>query len=48
MEDLAKILGDTVAVIQKNYAWINSRQSVVNVQRSAADRRANLMKNRRT
>ena len=47
MEDLAKILGDTVAVLQKNYAWINARQSVVNVQRSAAARRTDIMKNRR-
>lgn len=44
MEDLAKILGDTVAVVQRNYAWINSKQSVENVQRDVAQRRAMIAK----
>lgn len=44
MEDLAKILGDTVAVVQRNYAWINSKQSVENVQRDVAQRRTMIAK----
>jgi integrase len=46
MEDLAKILGDTVAVVQRNYAWINAKQSVLNVQQDVARRRAEILKAR--
>lgn len=46
VEDLAKILGDTVAVVQRNYAWINAKQSVLNVQRDTARRRADILKAR--
>ncbi len=46
MEDLAKILGDTVAVVQRNYAWINAKQSVLNVQKDTARRRAEILKAR--
>jgi integrase len=46
MEDLAKILGDTVAVVQRNYAWINAKQSVLNVQQDTARRRAEILRGR--
>ncbi|WP_243614604.1 hypothetical protein [Shimia aestuarii] len=46
MEDLAKILGDSVAVVQRNYAWINAKQSVLNVQRDTARRRAKILQER--
>lgn len=46
IEDLAKILGDTVAVVQRNYAWINAKKSVQNVQKDAAKRRAEILKTR--
>ncbi|WP_272007038.1 hypothetical protein [Roseovarius sp. ZX-A-9] len=46
MEDLAKVLGDTVAVVQRNYAWVNAKQSVLNVQRDTARRRAEILKAR--
>jgi hypothetical protein len=40
MEDLAKIMGDTVGTLQRFYAWINSKASVANVQKDIARRRA--------
>jgi integrase len=40
IEDLAKIMGDTVAVLRKSYAWINGAASVVAVQKDTARRRA--------
>lgn len=40
MEDLAKIMGDTVATIRRHYAWINAAASVVAVQKDTARRRA--------
>lgn len=46
MEDLARLLGDTVAVVQRNYAWINAKQSVLNVQKDTARRRAEILKAR--
>lgn len=46
MEDLAKILGDTVAVVQRNYTWINAKQSVLNVQKDTARRRAEILRGR--
>ena len=48
MEDLAKILGDSVAVVQRNYAWINAKQSVLNVQKDTARRRAEILQTRGT
>jgi len=48
IEDLAKLLGDTVAVVQRNYAWINAKKSVLNVQQDAAKRRAEILKARGT
>jgi hypothetical protein len=46
MEDLAKIMGDTVATLRRYYAWINGKLSVVAVQKDIARRRAELMKSR--
>lgn len=46
IEDLAKLLGDTVAVVQRNYAWINAKKSVLNVQKDAAKRRSEILKAR--
>ena len=46
IQDLAKIMGDTVAVLQRYYAWINARQSVQNVQTDMARRRAEIMAKR--
>lgn len=40
MEDLAKIMGDTVAVVRRYYAWIDAKASVVAVQKNTARRRA--------
>lgn len=40
MEDLAKIMGDTVAVVRRNYAWIDGKASVLAVQKITARRRA--------
>ncbi|NKX40286.1 site-specific integrase [Rhodobacteraceae bacterium R_SAG2] len=48
IEDLAKILGDSVAVVQRNYAWINAKKSVLNVQKDAAKRRSEILKARGT
>lgn len=39
LEDLARILGDTVAVVQRNYAWVNGKESVRNVQQNTSRRR---------
>lgn len=47
MEDLAKITGDTVAVIRRNYAWIDSKASVLAVQKNTARRRAEAAKARK-
>lgn len=46
IEDLAKLLGDTVAVVQRNYAWINAKKSVLNVQQDASKRRSEILKAR--
>ncbi|OBY24573.1 site-specific integrase [Leisingera sp. JC1] len=46
IEDLAKLLGDTVAVVQRNYAWINAKKSVLNVQKDTARRRTEILKAR--
>ena len=48
IEDLAKLLGDTVSVVQRNYAWINAKKSVLNVQKDAAKRRSEILKARGT
>lgn len=40
MEDLAKIMGDTVATLRRHYAWINGAASVAAVQKDTARRRA--------
>ena len=47
MEDLAKIIGDTTTTVQNYYAWINKKQSVLNVQQDTARRRAEIMKAQR-
>ena len=47
MEDLAKIMGDTVAVVRKNYAWIDGKASVLAVQKNTARRRAEAAKARK-
>lgn len=47
MEDLAKIMGDTVATIRRHYAWINAAASVVAVQKDTARRRAERAKARK-
>lgn len=44
MEDLAKIMGDTVATLRRHYAWINAAASVVSVQKDTARRRAEARK----
>lgn len=46
MEDLAKITGDSVETIQRFYAWINARESVVAVQKDNSRRRAGILKSR--
>jgi hypothetical protein len=40
MEDLAKIMGDMVATLRRNYAWINGTASAAAVQQDIARRRA--------
>lgn len=47
MDDLAKIMGDTVATIRRHYAWINAAASVVAVQKDTARRRAERAKARK-
>lgn len=47
MEDLAKIMGDTVTVVRRNYAWIDAKASVVAVQKNTARRRAEAAKARK-
>lgn len=47
MEDLAKIMGDTVAVVRRNYAWIDGKASVGAVQKDTARRRAEAAKARK-
>jgi hypothetical protein len=47
MEDLAKIMGDTVATLRRHYAWINAAASVVAVQKDTARRRAERAKARK-
>ena len=47
MEDLAKIMGDTVAVVRRNYAWIDGKASVLAVQKNTARRRAEAAKARK-
>ena len=47
MEDLAKIMGDTVATIRRYYAWINGAASVAAVQKDTARRRAEIIKARK-
>jgi len=46
IEDLAKIMGDQVATLRKNYAWINGAASVVAVQKNTSRRRAENAKRR--
>lgn len=46
MEDLARIMGDTVATIQRYYSWIDGKRSVQAVQRDTARRRAEIMRAR--
>lgn len=40
MEDLAKIMGDTVTTLRRHYAWINGAASVAAVQKDMSRRRA--------
>lgn len=47
MDDLAKIMGDTVATIRRHYAWINAAASVVAVQKDTSRRRAERAKARK-
>ena len=47
MEDLAKMMGDTVAVIRRNYAWIDTKASVIAVQKDTARRRAESLRARK-
>lgn len=47
MEDLAKIMGDTVSTIRRHYAWINAAASVVAVQKDTARRRVEAAKARK-
>lgn len=47
IEDLARIMGDTVDTLQRHYAWMNARKSVTAVQKDAARRRADIMKTRK-
>lgn len=47
MEDLAKIMGDTVATLRRYYAWINGAASVAAVQKDTARRRAEIIKARK-
>lgn len=47
MEDLARILGDSVDIVYRNYAWIDTQKSVANVQQDAARRRAAIMAQKR-
>lgn len=47
MEDLAKIMGDTVATIRGYYAWINGAASVVAVQKDVSRRRTESAKARK-
>lgn len=42
MEDLARIMGDTVATIQRFYSWIDAKRSVQAVQQDTARRRAEI------
>ncbi|WP_339110137.1 hypothetical protein [Thioclava sp. GXIMD4216] len=46
MEDLARIMGDTVATIQRFYSWIDAKRSVQAVQQDTARRRAEIVKAR--
>lgn len=47
MEDLAKVMGDTVATLRRYYAWINGAASVEAVQKDFARRRAESAKARK-
>lgn len=47
MEDLAKIMGDTVSMLRRHYAWINSKASILAVQKNTARRRAEAAKARK-
>lgn len=47
MEDLSKVMGDTVSTIQRHYAWINATASVIAVQKDTARRRAEAAKARK-
>lgn len=46
MEDLARIMGDTVATIQRFYSWIDAKRSVLAVQQDTARRRADIVRAR--
>lgn len=46
MEDLARIMGDTVATIQRFYSWIDAKRSVQAVQQDTARRRAEIARAR--
>jgi hypothetical protein len=46
MEDLARIMGDTVATIQRFYSWIDGKRSVQAVQQDTARRRAEIVRAR--
>ncbi|MBL3568880.1 hypothetical protein BV509_21375 [Rhodovulum sulfidophilum] len=46
MEDLARIMGDTVATIQRFYSWIDAKRSVQAVQQDTARRRAEIVRAR--
>ena len=47
MEDLAKIMADKVSTLRSNYAWIDSKASVLAVQKNTARRRAEAAKARK-
>jgi len=47
IEDLAKIMADKVSTLRTNYAWIDSKASVLAVQKNTARRRAEAAKARK-
>jgi len=47
IEDLAKIMADKVSTLRTNYAWIDSKASVLAVQKNTAHRRAEAAKARK-
>jgi len=46
LEDLARLMGDTVATIQRFYSWIDGARSVQAVQQDTARRRAEIVRAR--